>query len=172
MLNTKKAISSHVFRSKAGKLRIGRIPQCLVVLLLLVSACLITVGGFVESFEFRFTGIAGKLIGFAQPESLVRRYSMVTIAQSLDPGPESLSERNMFGILFLQSIYLAFALVLPLVQVMFLLALWLVPMRLRDQKIVFHVTEMVSSWSALDVFIVSIIASVVQINQFAQFLGK
>jgi len=138
----------------------------LAVTLLLVVV-LIFVGAHTDSFEFIFTGIAGKLIGFAQPESLKRSYSMITIVQALNPGTDTLVDVDHGGLLFLQIIYLSFAFVMPLVQCGFLLALWVVPMRLRDQKIVFDVMEIVSSWAALDVFIVSIIASVVQINQFA-----
>lgn len=168
----KDAVCGHVFRTNQGRLRIGITARMLIVFLLLAAAVLTIVGAFTDSFEFKFTGIAGELIGIVQPETLTRRYSMVTIVEAMDPGNSTLSPPSPVGVLFLQGIYLLFAFVMPLIQVVFLLALWLIPMTLRDQKIILYVTEMVSSWAALDVFIVSIIASIVQINQFAQFLGK
>ena len=168
----KDAVGWHVFRTNKGRLRIGITARVAVVLLLLFAGVLTVVGAFADSFEFKFTGIAGDLIAIVQPESLTRRFSMITIVQAMDPGNQTLSPPSPVGVRFLQGIYLLFAFVMPLVQIVFLLVLWLVPMTLRDQKIILYVTEMVSSWSALDVFIVSIIASIVQINQFAQFLGK
>jgi hypothetical protein len=95
---------------------------------------------------------------------------LLAIAEALDPGDDVLEPPNPAGVFFLQAVYLIFALAMPLVQCIFLFALWIIPMRLRDQKIVFDFTEMVASWAALDVFIISIIASCVEIDQFAQFL--
>jgi len=171
VLNRKEAISSHTFQMPDGKKRrIGNLTLAVVAVLLVASMTLIVAGAFTESFEFTFTGFAGDLIKKFQPESSVRTYSLISIAQALNPGNQTLAPPNLTGVAFLQTIYLLFAFVMPLVMCIFSLALWLIPMRLRDQKIVFDCCEIISSWSALDCFIVSIIAACVEINQFAQFL--
>jgi len=129
---------------------------------------MICLGAFTNAFSFTFTGIAGKLIRIVEPEQVVREHSLVSIALSLSD--EKVGGARRVGIIFLQTTYLLFALVMPLVLIIFLFALWFIPMTLRDQKIVFYVTEVVSAWNAVDVFIISILSSVVEINQFAQFL--
>ena len=91
----------------------------------------------------------------------------VSLAQTL---PSSTQHPNAFGIRWIQTAYLLFALVVPLAQLLILLLLWLAPLTLRRQKQWFVAAEVLNAWSALDVFIVSIIAALLQIRQFAQFI--
>ncbi|GBG25388.1 Hypothetical Protein FCC1311_016062 [Hondaea fermentalgiana] len=149
----------------------GLFPKIAVSFALVATFALILAGALADSFEFTFTGTAARAIRIVQPESSVRRYSLVSIAQAIDPGDDVITPPWRFGVIFMQVVYLLFAMVMPLVQCFFLFALWLVPMRLRDQKIVMMVTELISAFSALDCFIVSIIAACIEINQFAVFLA-
>lgn len=50
------------------------------------------------------------------------------------------------------------------------LILWLVPLNLSKQRSLFVVSEILNSWSSLDVFCVSIVAAMLQIQQFAAFI--
>jgi len=168
LLNQKISIADFMFSEFSTVA--SRLWKVTVMLLVLVTLILIIYGGIVESFEFTFTDLAGKAIGVVQPESRVRRYSLLDVAMALDPGPKSLERPELSGIVFLQFVYLAFAYALPICLCIFLGALFLIPMRLRDQKIVHMCTSLISSFAALDCFIVSIIASLVEINQFAKFL--
>jgi hypothetical protein len=50
------------------------------------------------------------------------------------------------------------------------LILWLVPLNLSKQRSLFVFSEILNSWSSLDVFCVSIVAAMLQIQQFASFI--
>jgi len=148
----------------------GTASKFAVAALLIATFALVLAGALADSFQFTFTGTAARAIKVVQPASSVRTYSLVSIAQAVDPGNDLIEPPSRAGILFVQTVYLLFALIMPLVQCVFLLALWLIPMRLRDQKIIMMVTELVSAFSAMDCFIVSIMAACVEIDKFALFL--
>lgn len=141
----------------------------------------ILLGVLLKSFSFTYTGVLAELISFVAPEKLVQSYSVLGIGLSLtDDIDESLcvgntklvqySQTELLGIYWIQLLFLCFCIYLPLVEVIFLFALWLIPMNLRDQKIVFYAAEVISSWSALEVYAVCQIATKFQIALFARFL--
>ena len=51
-----------------------------------------------------------------------------------------------------------------------LLVLWVMPLTLKAQRKIFVLTEVTNAWSGLEVFVVSIIAALLEIETFAQFL--
>jgi uncharacterized paraquat-inducible protein A len=77
---------------------------------------------------------------------------------------------NSFGTRFIQITYLLFAFVLPLCFLLMLGTLWVVPMRITLQRKLFTVAEMLNAWSTIDVFVISIIAALLEIKQFAAFI--
>jgi hypothetical protein len=66
--------------------------------------------------------------------------------------------------------YFAFALVMPLMFLAALLCLWVTPLKLKTQKTAVVLTEVLNAWNALDVFVVSIVAALMEIQQFAAFI--
>lgn len=169
------SLFSHVFSS-------GVVPSFLLSketrqfklilkLFLLISGatvfCLIIACGIEDTFEFVFTGLAGKLIKVVDPDQQVRRASLLSIANDLG---KAKSDGHVFEVFYLQSLYMLFAFIFPLIVLVMALLMLVLPFTLRQAKLFFYSLEVVTAWAALDVFIVAIIASVLQINQFSHFL--
>ncbi len=137
-----------------------------VALLLIASLGCVIGGALTDSFVFHFGGAAGAVFPYAGVQS-DRRYSLVSLALAL-PGA-SLNE-NSFGVRWVQATFLVFAFVVPLCYLAVLLLLWLVPMRQKARLRVFNVAEILRAWSAMEVFVLSVIAALTELEQFAQFL--
>jgi len=82
----------------------------------------------------------------------------------------SSEDASSFGVIYQQVLYLLFALVFPLFVLLVALCLVTFRLNLFELKVTFYALEVGMASSSLDVFVVSIIAAVLQVNQFAQFL--
>jgi hypothetical protein len=59
---------------------------------------------------------------------------------------------------------------MPIAYVACLLVLWMVPLTYRFQSRLLTLTSTIHAWSALEVFVISIIAALLELQQFAQFI--
>jgi hypothetical protein len=138
----------------------------LITLLLITSISLLVIGSYWISFEFQFQGLAAVALQYLG-EDVSNSYSLITLGESI---PASSSDPNSFGIRWIQATFFLFALAIPLTLLLFLLFLWLVPLSRKSQRKIYIVTEILNAWSAIDVFVISIIAALLEISQFAQFI--
>jgi hypothetical protein len=60
--------------------------------------------------------------------------------------------------------------VVPLILIVIMLALWLAPLTLKEQLLIYFLAEVTSAWESTMVLFVSLIAAVLQIGQLAQFI--
>lgn len=84
--------------------------------------------------------------------------------------PQSTQHPDSFGTRLIQSTFFLFALVVPVCHLIALKILWLLPLSARRQKQLYTLCEILNAWSALDVFVVSLLAALLEINQFAAFM--
>mmetsp|Transcript_8136 Transcript_8136/g.16187 ORF Transcript_8136/g.16187 Transcript_8136/m.16187 type:complete len:1023 (-) Transcript_8136:131-3199(-) len=123
-------------------------------------------GQLIRTFEFRFSGIADLILA---PEKRNTTYSLVTNGLLL---PEACSQGGFLSggnwAWFMTIMYFAFAMVIPLMMLVTLAILWGVPMTLQSTKRLFHFCQILQAWSALDVFIVSIVAAVLEIGSLSE----
>jgi len=142
------------------------IGAILITLLLICSISLLVIGSYWISFEFQFQGLAAVALSYlGEPTS--NSYSLITLGESI---PSSSADPNSFGIRWIQATFFLFALAIPLTLLLFLLFLWLVPLSRKYQRKIYIITEILNAWSAIDVFVISIIAALLEISQFAQFI--
>jgi hypothetical protein len=87
-----------------------------------------------------------------------------------DALPQASGEPNDFSIRWIQVCYYLFGLGMPLALLTTLLFLWLVPLSLHRQRQVFILAEILNAWTALDVFCISILAALLELQQFAAFI--
>eukprot|EP00940_MAST-03C_sp_MAST-3C-sp2_P000973 g973.t1 len=138
--------------------------QAFVAVLLVVAVGLLLLGSIITSFQFHFEGAIALIL----PEDSVKTdYSLLSLGEKL---PETQINDWNVGVRSIQFVFYLFAFVLPIVQLGSLLVLWLKPLTIRSQFVIFVLMEVASSWSSLDVFIVSLIAALVEIRQFAAFI--
>jgi hypothetical protein len=66
--------------------------------------------------------------------------------------------------------FFIFAVAMPCAYVICLLVLWMVPLTYKFQSRLLTLTATIHAWSALEVFVISIIAALLELQQFAQFI--
>ena len=136
----------------------------LVLLLMTVAAvALLAVGVTRKSFKFEIGGLAGDLLG----KERINYYSLLSLGSSLS---NSVRDSGSLGILLLEVTYYFYAVATPFACLFLLLVLQICPMTLRIQRWVLTLAEIANAWSAVEVFVISIIASLVEISTFASFI--
>jgi len=149
-------------------------PSCMIrygiVFIIIATFSILMAGGFLFSFEFTFGGLTGYILKkFAGPGStpVSTPYSLISAYEDL---PKAYPEDDDLGIWFIQQAYLLYGFWVPALHLCLLLALWLIPMTLRTQATGLALGEIANAWSAVDVFIFSIFAALLQISKFAAFI--
>jgi len=74
------------------------------------------------------------------------------------------------GILFIQTFFIIITVILPLVNLCALLVFIFLPLYVQSQRRIFVVLNILHAWSCLDVFVVSIVAALLEIEKFSQFI--
>lgn len=139
----------------------------IIVATLIISAIMLGAGASVDTFAFEFGGLVGGILKFLH-DSTVRTYSIISLAMSL---PEStFYDPTQLGIHAIQACFITWTFAMPLAHITAMLVLWLVPMKPRFQQHFFHMTEIFNAWSALEVFVASILAALLELEQFAVFI--
>lgn len=141
--------------------RFGRI--CLGILLFGVSLLLV-VSTSIKTITFNISG----LTGFLLKDDAITEYSFVSIGAKV---PQASGTPNDPMVFFIEVVYLAFGMIMPLLFLVASMILWYAPLshsKWASRMLV--VTEVLNAWSALDVFIVSIAAALLEIQQFASFI--
>jgi hypothetical protein len=129
----------------------------------LAAAVLLSIGMTQESFKFEIGGIAGDILG----EDRISYYSLLSLGGSL---PESVRYRSSMGIILLEVAYYLYAVVIPFACLGILVFLMICPMTLTAQRFFLTLAEITNAWSAVEVFSLSIIASLLEISTFASFI--
>jgi hypothetical protein len=139
------------------------LPLCSMRYVLGFAAMLILVivGCCLASFDFHIEGLAGLVLG----DKAKRRYSLMSLGEAI-PG----SSKDARGAVSLEVVYFFFGFVLPLIQLLLLTVLWVVPLSLKLQQRLYVACEVSTSWAALDVFAVGVVAALLEISKFAQFM--
>ncbi len=132
-------------------------------LLLICATALLVWGSIADTFGFEFKGLAGLVLG----ADATSYYSIVKLDTTL---PASARDPDSLGVRWIQLVFILFTVVMPLFYMAVMLFLWVYPMTLQRQRQVFVLSEILYAWSALDVFVVSIFAAVLQISKFAMFM--
>jgi hypothetical protein len=131
---------------------------------LVISMVLAVTGVFLTTFEFVFEGIAGLALG---PHASVRAYSLFGLGEEL---PAASINPNTFGIHWIQFFFIVFSGLTVLIFLGLLLVLWNAPLTVKGQRWVLVMAQIMNAWSGLDVFVVAILACVLEISQFANFI--
>lgn len=137
-----------------------------VPLLLIVATALVILGLSIASFEFEFRGAFGYLLTLIN-QPTTTSYSVFSLGSGI---PNSSDQPHSAGILFLQISFFIFICAMPLLYLVLLVMLWLIPFTYQSQRRLLQVTEIAQAWASLEVFVVAVIAALVELQQFAQFI--
>ena len=140
--------------------------QVFIAVLLVVSVALVCYGISIQSLAYDVRGLVGWLFELMHIERRTE-YSLV------DMGAHVLSSSanpSSFTAILIVVIFFATAVVFPLVHLVVLIFLWLAPLTLKAQRRIFVLMEVLNAWSALDVYVVSCLAALLQLRQFALWI--
>jgi len=165
-VDTRDSLANHTFHTEKGTYTCTFFGKTVIVLLLLVTAGQITAGSILSSFAFEFKGATGYLLEIDN-QNPKTYYSAISLGNFI---PFASINPSSPGVRWIQGTFFTFVLAVPLAHISALLFLWLTPLTTKTKKRVFVLTEVLNAWSALEVFVVSIIAALLEIRQFAQFI--
>lgn len=164
----RESLSRHDFTTEDGnrKYRFTPAGALFIAFLLVATLSVVVVGSVINSFDFEFQGLVGFLLREIK-DSVVRPYSLISMGNAL---PDASEHPDSFGSRFIQAVFFTYAFGVPFAHLVVLFVLWVFPMVPATQRRWFHVAEVLNAWSALEVFVVSVIAALLEIRQFAQFI--
>ena len=84
--------------------------------------------------------------------------------------PKSYEDPNDKIIRFTQIIFFLTVFIMPVAMLINVIVLWFIPLPRRAQKFFYTIAEILNAWSCLDVFVVAIIAAILEISQFTSFI--
>jgi hypothetical protein len=137
-----------------------------ITLILFTTLSFVIYGELIISFSFDFLGLAGYGLGLLNIKSH-REYSVLNLGLKM---PDAYEIPNSFSIRFTQLIYFLTIMIFPICHLLTVIILWLVPLSRKIQKFIYTICEILNAWSCIDVFVISIIAAIVEISQFTAFI--
>lgn len=148
----------HVRSTKAGRIALW-LFICITGFMVLFSTCVTTI-------SFNITGLVGFLMG----SGASRVYSFASIGSTL---PNASGTPNDPWIIFVSIMYLVFVIIMPFAFVISALVLWYAPLsHTKWAHRIFVLAEVTHAWSGLDVFIFSLVVSLIGLTQFYSAVVK
>ena len=156
------------FLSKNGKwlqktIQLTPFGKILMIILLLFSYFIILLGCTQTTFQFEFRG----LVGFLLQSDSTSSYSVFNLGVKL---PNASTTPNNLLIRWLQICYFIYSIITPFLFIILFLILWIVPLTINEQYIGLILNKILLAWCSFDVFFISMLASVYEIQQFAEFI--
>jgi uncharacterized paraquat-inducible protein A len=165
--SSEKSIFEHSYHMNfahgSPKIKLKKTARILILGTYSVTLILLTIGFWKHSFAFEFGGLAGLALGNSRKKS----YSLMSLGGAL---PKSVSKGFGFGIFVLQVAYYFYAVLTPIGCLSLLIVLFIYRCDLRMQRRILLATEIANAWSAVEVFVLSIVAALFQISTFASFI--
>jgi hypothetical protein len=141
----------------------GKLFAYVPVLVMGLCIALLLAGLNIECFAFKFEGLGGFVLG----DERIRTYSVHQLAVDIPSGSRF---PDHWGVIFMQTVFFIFAEVAVVAYFVILIVLWCAPLTTKMQCEFLVVAQTFSAWSGLEVCVVSILASVLEISQFAMFI--
>ncbi|EAY01932.1 hypothetical protein TVAG_047860 [Trichomonas vaginalis G3] len=135
-------------------------------LIMLSGIIMFIFGTYMKAFSFKFVGLAGWALKLVNADQY-REYSSIDLAIQL---PKAAENQNSFGIRITQAVYILVTNLMPIIHLVCLSILWFIPLKLKHIHFIERACEYMYSWACLDVFVISIVAAVMEISQLALFM--
>lgn len=170
----KERLSKHVFRpvlprgngrgEQRMRMRLGTAARFYASAGPAVCLALLGASLFADAVTFTYLGAGGKAIAAAEAGAEAVSFSVVDIMATLQSQGDTALQ--VVGIAFIQFFFFFTVLVAPLAQQVLLLVGFWAPLSLKEQRYVWVSLEMLAAWSALEVFVVALVAAVANVGPF------
>jgi len=162
----RESICSHSYSLQRGNGERIKPSMVFNFIWLAITICAITlmvVGVKSKCFVFDFRGLAGLALG----EDSITKHSLISLGVSI---PASVKNPTAIGVQCIRWTYFFFALIMPFTCIGVVALLYFVPLTLRTQRVAFTIAEICNAWSAIEVFLISVFASLLELSQFSAFM--
>lgn len=160
------SLAKERFLVNVYKVRFTSFGMIIIIILWISSVVLLITGTFMNSFVFQIRGTTSIVLEYLQIP-IDRPFSLFSLITQF---PKSSDTPHAFSIIWIQIVFALFAFAIPVLYGIVLLALWLVPMKRWLQKVIFIATEIFRAWSAIEVFVLAILTSLVALERFVGFI--
>ena len=159
-------------RGEAKPLVVRSWVHVLILVGIFLVLCTVVSGCILPAFSMELLGLLGVVVEFGQAfEPATINQGIFSIVQLLvDQGRDLGGANNTVGLVLIASILILTVLVVPVVQAGALLVSWTVPMTKRFRRRLEVAIEILQSWQYVEVFVIAVIVSRIQLGQVSEFL--
>lgn len=171
LLTEKEALCNHEWRVLRGigfKQKMRNIGKIAISVLLLACCALILIGWFLPMADTEIHGVAGAVAQMQGIESHRQYHSFWGMAVFAMDQARNCTWGFFLGISMIVLCHVVFAGVLPLLQVVCMLVLWLKPLTLRGQKSLNLFIQALSAVASLEVFLFGICVAYLEIGNLSE----
>lgn len=118
---------------------------------------------FTKDYTFAYQGLLGAVLGEGQTAD----FSVLETVSLLGNSSQLASTAVIVYLTVLVSLSV---LALPLLWILLSLIIWLVPLTPRAHRYLLNSIEVCAAWSMLDVFVVMMLSSMLELDKFAQYI--
>ena len=140
--------------------------RVIISFILMLTFGFVIAGSITECFSFYFHGLAGYGLNLLKIPSH-REFSVLSLGLSV---PEAYENPKAPEIIFTQVIFFLTVLAMPIGFLIVIFILWFIPMPRKAQMILYAIAEILNAWSCIDVFVIAVVASLTEIEQFTKFI--
>jgi hypothetical protein len=140
--------------------------RIVVPAMLLVGVLLLGVGMVLPALSVTTSGMVGILLDFGEADGRTVTHSVLDMTQVL-AGQMKSNAVNGIGIWSLTVIFLLCTFVTPVIQAAVWAVMWAVPLSPARLKGLINLSEIVSAWNFFEVFMISIVIAVMQLERLA-----
>jgi len=151
------------YRKSNIKFQFTYFGKVLVGCLILLAVVIVVFGCWLMTYAFHFEGLTGYLL---KSDANID-YSLIKTGINM---ADATGDPNSFNTRWIQASFFAFGMVMPLLFLTVLFMMWVVPLTLNTFRQLVVLAEVANAWNAVDVFVVCIIAALLEIHQFALFI--
>jgi len=170
--NEKEALCNHAWHVRMGtafKQEMRRSGIVLVTLAMMLCAALMSIGWFLYFCDTEVHGVAGFLKNMQEPGTTSTPFSFFNLAAFTLKQARLQTEWDYYlGVIFLMVCQLVFAGVLPLLQVVCMLVLWLKPLTLQSQKRLNLCIQGLSAVASMEVFLFAVMVGYLEIENLSE----
>ena len=142
--------------------------RCGVVLLLLALAAATVVGvAVLPAFTITWQGLVATLL---PADAVSVSSSLLSLGLQLPQAAGTYAGSSGVAVRLLQLLLIGTLLVAPLLWLLLLTLLWAAPLSVAAQRRLLRAAERCFAWAGLDVFVLTILAGLAQLTQYAKFM--
>ena len=145
LVHAKENLSRHIFEVEGiqpiKRLGCNQFGKYFVLFLPTLSLALLMWGASITAFTFDIQGVAGFFQEFGHRGSRTTPYSLLDVTRRLLVQASKTSTESSVGIHYIAVLYVLFAFIVPVCQLVGLIVIWVVPMTLSRMKRVFFGLE-------------------------------